>query len=98
MFTRFVTSRGTTTAGQVLLVHVVNLMYPVSIEMLHTVFARHGTVEKIVTFQKDQSVFQAMVQLSQPAEAAQALQLLDSCNLFTGSFFTGAMILRTAPT
>ena len=59
-------------------------MYPVSIEMLHTVFARHGTVEKIVTFQKDQSVFQAMVQLSQPAEAAQALQHLDSCNLFTG--------------
>ena len=52
--------------------------------MLHTVFARHGTVEKIVTFQKDQSVFQAMVQLSQPAEAAQALQHLDSCNLFTG--------------
>jgi len=71
-------------SSRVLLVHVVNLMYPVSIEMLHTVFARHGTVEKIVTFQKDQSVFQAMVQLSQPAEAAQALQLLDSCNLFTG--------------
>ena len=37
-----------------------------------------------MTFQKDQSVFQAMVQLSQPAEAAQALQLLDSCDLFTG--------------
>merc|ERR1712216_1013731 len=71
-------------SSRVLLVHVVNLMYPMSIEMLHTVFGRHGTVEKIVTFQKDQSVFQTMVQLSQPAEAAQALQLLDSCDLFTG--------------
>jgi hnRNP-L/PTB/hephaestus splicing factor len=59
-------------------------MYPVSIEMLHTVFARYGVVEKIVTFQKDQSVFQAMVQLGQPSEAAQALQVLDSQNLFTG--------------
>jgi polypyrimidine tract-binding protein 2 len=70
--------------SRVLLVHVVNLMYPVSIEMLHTVFTRHGLVEKIVTFQKDQSVFQAMVQMSQPTEASSALQQLDSQNLFTG--------------
>jgi len=71
-------------SSRVLLVHVVNLMYPVTIEMLSQVFSHHGSVQKIVTFHKDQSVFQAMIQMSMPAEAASALQQLDSQNLFTG--------------
>jgi len=65
----------------VLRVIVENLMYSVSLEILHSVFSRAGKVAKIVTFTKNGS-FQALIQYETPREAQTAKQLLDGQCLF----------------
>ena len=69
---------------KVLLVHVLNLLYPVTVEMLHQIFSRAGIVEKIVTFQKDSNIFQAFVQFMTPEHAHKALTSLDNETIYTG--------------
>eukprot|EP00916_Digyalum_oweni_P004378 GHVL01007747.1.p1 GENE.GHVL01007747.1~~GHVL01007747.1.p1 ORF type:complete len:538 (+),score=85.68 GHVL01007747.1:66-1679(+) len=69
-------------SSRVLLVHVVEMMYPVDIDMLHHIFCKHGIVEKIVTFSRDQRAFQAMIQFSTPQSATEALRALDSQNIY----------------
>ena len=70
--------------GRVLLVHVINLLYPVNIEMLHQIFSKYGIVERIITFQKDANVFQAFIQFDTVDHAARALSALDNENIYTG--------------
>ncbi|CAG2167019.1 unnamed protein product [Oppiella nova] len=65
----------------VLRVIVENLMYAVSLEILHSVFSRAGKVAKIVTFTKNGS-FQALIQFADGRDAVSAKQLLDGQNLF----------------
>ncbi|CAG2122638.1 unnamed protein product, partial [Medioppia subpectinata] len=65
----------------VLRVIVENLMYSVTLEVLHSVFSRAGKVAKIVTFTKNGS-FQALIQFMDGRDAAAAKQLLDGQNLF----------------
>jgi hypothetical protein len=38
--------------NQILLITIHNLLYPITVDVLHQVFSPHGFVEKIVTFQK----------------------------------------------
>jgi hnRNP-L/PTB/hephaestus splicing factor len=60
---------------------VENLLYSVSLEILHSVFSRAGKVSKIVTFTKN-GAFQALIQFQESSQAIQAKQLLDGQNLF----------------
>ena len=65
----------------VLRVVVENLLYSVSLEVLHSVFSRAGKVQKIVTFTKN-GAFQALVQFETAREAQTARAALDGQNLF----------------
>ena len=70
--------------SRVLLVHVVNLVYPVTLDTVHQIFSRFGIVERVVTFQKDPAVFQALVQMDTAEHAANAFAKLDMENIYTG--------------
>ncbi|XP_054158586.1 polypyrimidine tract-binding protein 3-like [Oppia nitens] len=65
----------------VLRVVVENALYAMSLDLLHSVFARAGKVHKIVTFTKNQQ-FQALIQMATPTDAQTARTLLDGQNLF----------------
>jgi len=67
----------------VLRVVVENMVYPVTLDALHTVFSRSGRVLKIVTFTKANS-FQALVQYGDAASAAAAKATLDGQNIYHG--------------
>eukprot|EP00026_Physarum_polycephalum_P002718 Phypoly_transcript_02726.p1 GENE.Phypoly_transcript_02726~~Phypoly_transcript_02726.p1 ORF type:complete len:556 (+),score=101.07 Phypoly_transcript_02726:920-2587(+) len=67
---------------RVLLVNVANVQYPVTIDLLYSVFCKYGTVTKIVTFSK--SGFQAFVQFSTPEAAELAKNGLDGQNIYVG--------------
>jgi polypyrimidine tract-binding protein 1 len=78
----------TTNGGQtsreptcVLRVVVDNLLYAVSLDVLHSVFSRAGKVAKIVTFTKN-GAFQALIQFESAREAQQAKMTLDGQCLF----------------
>ena len=83
-YSRAIAGKEKVEGSRVLLVHVSNLMYPVTVEMLHQIFSKYGMVERIVTFQKEVSVFQALVQMDSVEHAAKALTALDNENIYTG--------------
>ncbi|CAB1351955.1 unnamed protein product [Coregonus sp. 'balchen'] len=64
---------GTLMPGQspVLRIIVENLFYPVSLEVLHQIFSKFGTVLKIITFTKNNQ-FQALLQYADPMNAHHA--------------------------
>ncbi len=41
------------TPNNILLITILNLVYPVTIEALHQIFSKYGTVLKIIIFQKN---------------------------------------------
>ncbi|XP_017346637.1 polypyrimidine tract-binding protein 1a [Ictalurus punctatus] len=65
----------------VLRVIVENLFYPVTLEVLHQIFSKFGTVLKIITFTKNNQ-FQALVQYSDPMTAQHAKLSLDGQNIY----------------
>jgi len=65
----------------VLRVIVENVIYAMSLDLLHSVFCRAGKVLKIVTFTKN-GAFQALIQMADASAANAAKQLLDGQNLF----------------
>ncbi|CAF3483134.1 unnamed protein product [Rotaria socialis] len=67
----------------VLRVSIINLLYPVTIDVLHQIFSRFGTVLKIITFTKNDK-FQALIHLKDPTGAAQAKQQLHGQNIYNG--------------
>ncbi|XP_078574277.1 polypyrimidine tract-binding protein 1-like isoform X14 [Branchiostoma floridae x Branchiostoma japonicum] len=72
------------TQGQpnsVLRVIVENLIYPVTLDVLHQIFSKFGAVLRIVTFTKS-GTFQALIQFADAASAAQAKTSLDGQNIY----------------
>ncbi|XP_057299760.1 polypyrimidine tract-binding protein 1-like [Hydractinia symbiolongicarpus] len=70
-------------SGRVLKVIVSNIIYPVTIEVLQQVFQRCGDLQKIVTFIRNDQ-YHALIQYSNPKEAAAAKTLFDHQNIYNG--------------
>lgn len=68
-------------SSKVLLIHIVNYLEPVDLMTLKLIFSNYGTVEKILTFSRDATSFQAMIQMSHAAEATLAQETLDGLDL-----------------
>uniref|UniRef100_A0A0B7ATI7 RRM domain-containing protein n=1 Tax=Arion vulgaris TaxID=1028688 RepID=A0A0B7ATI7_9EUPU len=67
----------------VLRVIVDNVLYPVTLEVLHQLFSRFGKILKVITFTKN-NTFQALLQFSDPISAAAAKDSLDNQNIYNG--------------
>ncbi|XP_041042549.1 polypyrimidine tract-binding protein 3 isoform X5 [Cetorhinus maximus] len=74
-------NEGALTAGSVLRIIVENLFYPVTLEVLHQIFTKYGTVLKIITFTKNNQ-FQALLQYADPMHAHHAKLTLDGQNIY----------------
>uniref|UniRef100_A0A6I8QZB1 Polypyrimidine tract-binding protein 1 n=1 Tax=Xenopus tropicalis TaxID=8364 RepID=A0A6I8QZB1_XENTR len=74
---------GLVLSGQspVLRIIVENLFYPVTLEVLHQIFSKFGTVIKIITFTKNNQ-FQALLQYADPMNAHHAKVALDGQNIY----------------
>ncbi|NXU09317.1 PTBP1 protein, partial [Pardalotus punctatus] len=74
---------GMAMAGQspVLRIIVENLFYPVTLDVLHQIFSKLGTVLKIITFTKNHQ-FQALLQYADPMSAQHAKLSLDGQNIY----------------
>lgn len=68
-------------SNTVLRVVVDNQIYPVSLDLLHSIFSRAGKVLKIVTFTKS-STFQALIQFSDVMGAQAAKLALDGQSIY----------------
>ncbi|CAF1120393.1 unnamed protein product [Adineta steineri] len=67
----------------VLRISIMNMLYPVTIDVLHQIFSKFGTVLKLITFTKNDK-FQALIQLKDPNGAAQAKLQLHGQNIYNG--------------
>lgn len=65
----------------VLRIIVENLFYPVTLEVLHQIFSKFGTVLKIITFTKNNQ-FQALLQYADSLNAQHAKAALDGQNIY----------------
>ncbi|XP_069818488.1 polypyrimidine tract-binding protein 1 isoform X4 [Dendropsophus ebraccatus] len=74
---------GMAISGQspVLRIIVENLFYPVTLDVLHQIFTKFGTVLKIITFTKNNQ-FQALLQYADPVSAQHAKLSLDGQNIY----------------
>ncbi|CAI2337996.1 unnamed protein product [Caenorhabditis sp. 36 PRJEB53466] len=69
--------------NSVLRVIIENMMFPVSLEVLHQLFTRYGKVLRIITFNKN-NTFQALIQMSEANSAQLAKQGLENQNVYNG--------------
>uniref|UniRef100_A0A1I7UQQ6 RRM domain-containing protein n=1 Tax=Caenorhabditis tropicalis TaxID=1561998 RepID=A0A1I7UQQ6_9PELO len=60
-----------------------NMMFPVSLDVLHQLFTRYGKVLRIITFSKN-NTFQALVQMSEANSAQLAKAGLENQNVYNG--------------
>lgn len=67
----------------VLRVSIINMLFPVTIDVLYQIFSKFGTVLKIITFTKNDK-FQALIQSKDPNVAAQAKSQLHGQNIYNG--------------
>uniref|UniRef100_A0A3B3CDS6 Polypyrimidine tract-binding protein 1 n=1 Tax=Oryzias melastigma TaxID=30732 RepID=A0A3B3CDS6_ORYME len=72
---------GGTSQSPVLRVIVENLFYPVTLDVLHQIFSKFGTVLKIITFTKNNQ-FQALIQYSDAMTSQHAKLSLDGQNIY----------------
>ncbi|XP_073399491.1 polypyrimidine tract-binding protein 1 [Dendrobates tinctorius] len=72
---------GVSGQSPVLRIIVENLFYPVTLDVLHQIFSKFGTVLKIITFTKNNQ-FQALLQYSDPISAQHAKLSLDGQNIY----------------
>ncbi|XP_054652755.1 polypyrimidine tract-binding protein 1-like isoform X1 [Dunckerocampus dactyliophorus] len=72
---------GATAQSPVLRVIVENLFYPVTLDVLHQIFSKIGTVLKIITFTKNNQ-FQALIQYADAMTAYHAKMSLDGQNIY----------------
>ncbi|OEH76060.1 RNA recognition motif-containing protein [Cyclospora cayetanensis] len=70
--------------GRVILASVSQIMYPVDLDLIHHLFSRYGEVEKIVSFYKTPTLYQALVQFARPEQAQEALANLHNRNIYDG--------------
>ena len=78
-----VTMGGTDCEKKVLRVIVENLVYPVTIDVLHTIFCKFGKVQKMIIFTKN-NTFQALIQYCDSISASSAKLSLDNQNIYNG--------------
>ncbi|KAK7270421.1 hypothetical protein RIF29_23541 [Crotalaria pallida] len=69
--------------NRILLATIHHVLYPMTVDVLHKVFSPHGTVEKIVTFQKSAG-FQALIQYQSRQSAVNARSALQGRNVYDG--------------
>ncbi|KAL4288728.1 hypothetical protein AHAS_Ahas19G0315200 [Arachis hypogaea] len=69
--------------NRILLVTIHHMMYPITVDVLYQVFSPHGSVEKIVTFQKSAG-FQALIQYQSRQHAVVARSTLQGRNIYDG--------------
>lgn len=76
-------SENTVSSAQspVLRIIIDNMYYPVTLDVLHQIFSKFGTVLKIITFTKNNQ-FQALLQYADPSNAQQAKLALDGQNIY----------------
>ena len=67
--------------SNILLASIHNMIYPISIDIFHTLFSKFGFVEKIVTFKKN-NILQAMIQYPNVVCAASALKALNNQDIY----------------
>ena len=67
----------------ILRVHIKQMIYPVTLDSLHTIFSRLGNVLKIITFTKS-NAFQALVQFPDVLTAQAAKLSLDGQSIYEG--------------
>ncbi|XP_054253600.1 polypyrimidine tract-binding protein 3 [Indicator indicator] len=67
--------------GAVLRIIVENPFYPITIEMLHQIFSRFGSVLKIIIFSKNDK-FQVLLEYANPMNACCAKMVLNGQNIF----------------
>ncbi|XP_028410456.1 heterogeneous nuclear ribonucleoprotein L-like [Dendronephthya gigantea] len=70
-------------AGNILLLTILNAQYGVTTSNLHEVFQGYGFIQRIVIFQK-YGQLQAMVEFDNPTSAQQAKDALDGWDLYEG--------------
>ncbi|CRH01069.1 polypyrimidine tract binding protein, putative [Plasmodium relictum] len=70
--------------SKVILVSVINLHYPVDIELIYYLFSKCGVVEKIITFSRNPVVYQALVQFKNIETAKEAIKTLHNRNIYDG--------------
>ncbi|KAB0391027.1 hypothetical protein E2I00_006595, partial [Balaenoptera physalus] len=82
---------GMAMAGQspVLRIIVENLFYPVTLDVLHQIFSKFGTVLKIITFTKNNQ-FQALLQYADPVSAQHAKLVSGAPGIMSASPYAGA--------
>ncbi|XP_057423828.1 polypyrimidine tract-binding protein homolog 3-like [Lotus japonicus] len=69
--------------NRILLVTIHHMLYPMTVDVLYQVFSPHGSVEKIVTFQKSAG-FQALIQYQSRQSAVTARSALQGRNIYDG--------------
>ncbi|CAF0943747.1 unnamed protein product, partial [Didymodactylos carnosus] len=67
----------------VLRISIINMLFPVSIDVLHQIFTKFGAVLKIITFTKNDK-FQALIQMKDHSGAQQAKLQLHGQNIYNG--------------
>ncbi|XP_041827400.1 polypyrimidine tract-binding protein 1a isoform X2 [Melanotaenia boesemani] len=72
---------GAAAQSPVLRVIVENLFYPVTLDVLHQIFSKFGTVLKIITFTKNNQ-FQSLIQYADAMTAQHAKLSLDGQNIY----------------
>ncbi|XP_073249471.1 heterogeneous nuclear ribonucleoprotein L-like isoform X1 [Porites lutea] len=68
--------------ARILLICIINPQYPVTTDILHTIFSKQGHVLRIVIFRK--SGLQAMVEFASVEQATQAKETLNGADIYTG--------------
>ncbi|XP_028516245.1 heterogeneous nuclear ribonucleoprotein L [Exaiptasia diaphana] len=68
--------------NHILLVTIINPQYPVTTDILHTIFSKQGAVQRIVVFRK--SGLQAMIEFDCVETAKTAKDTLNGADIYTG--------------
>jgi polypyrimidine tract-binding protein 1 len=62
---------------------ILNMIYPVTLDVLHQIFSKFGNVLKIITFNKNDK-FQVLIQIKDPMSAQNAKLSLHNQNIYNG--------------
>lgn len=71
-------------SSRVILVSVLNLHYPVDIDLIYYLFSKCGPVEKIIAFSRNPLIYQALVQFQNIETAQEAIKTLHNRNIYDG--------------
>jgi hypothetical protein len=69
--------------NSVLRIIIENMIYPITLDVLHQIFSKYGSVLRIVTFSKNRQ-FHALIQYPDTLTATTAKAALDGQNIYNG--------------